>query len=87
MKRIVPLRPLIDVPAAFRRFGRRVRRKVEHKSMQVLIASLLRHALTAGGFAGIVSGDEIGQAAGAISTLIGLAWSVIPKLIAARRAI
>lgn len=54
--------------------------------MQVVIASLLRHALTAGGFAGIVSGDDIGQAAGAISTLIGLAWSVIPKLVAARKA-
>lgn len=54
--------------------------------MQVIITSVVRHALTALGMAGVLSGDEMNQAVGAISTLVGLAWSVIPKLIAAREA-
>lgn len=54
--------------------------------MTAVIASLVRHLLTAGGLAGVLSSDEVGQVAGALSTLIGLAWALVPKLLAARRA-
>lgn len=61
-------------------------RKGKERAMTAVIAGVVRHLLTAAGGAAILSGDEMNQAAGAIATLIGLAWSVIPKIVAARNA-
>ena len=44
--------------------------------MKRVIASLIRHALTFGGGAGVLSEDQIGQIAGAIVALVGIAWSL-----------
>jgi hypothetical protein len=54
--------------------------------MAVIIGSLLRHGLTAAGLLGVVSGDDVNQAAGAIATLIGILWSVVPKVISMQAA-
>ena len=58
-------------------------RKGAEKTMQTVIAGLVRHALTAlgGGLvaSGALSGDEMNQAIGAITTLVGIAWSVFAK--------
>ena len=54
--------------------------------MAVVITSIVRHALTAAGATAFLTGDDMNQAVGAIATLIGLAWSIIPKVLAARRA-
>ena len=62
-----------------------LKRKGAEKAMATVLAGILRHALTIAGGAGLMSGDEINQAAGALATLIGLAWSIAPKLIAARK--
>jgi len=52
--------------------------------MQSVSASVVRHLLTGLGAAGVLSGDEMNQVVGAIATLVGLAWSLIPKILAAR---
>ena len=53
--------------------------------MAIVITSLLRHALTAAGMTGVLADNDLMQAAGALATLGGLAWSLIPKLLAARQ--
>lgn len=56
--------------------------------MQAAITGVIRHLLTTvgGGLvaSGILSGDELSQAIGAITTLIGIAWSVLSKRKAAK---
>ena len=53
------------------------------KTMQVMVAGIVRHVLTTigGGLiaSGTLSHDELSTAIGAISTLIGVAWSVLGK--------
>ena len=53
------------------------------KTMQAAIMGVVRHLLTAlgGGLvaSGALSGDDLNAAIGAISTLVGIAWSVIAK--------
>lgn len=51
-----------------------------------VIASLLRHGLTAGGLGAVVSADGIEQAVGAVVTLIGLGWSVFNGIKDKRKA-
>lgn len=55
-------------------------RKPKGDPMQAIITALIRHALTLGGGAGLLSDDQATQAASALATLIGLAWSLIPKI-------
>lgn len=45
-----------------------------------IVAALLRHVLTAAGIAGVVEGDSLIQAAGALVTLASLAWSIVQKV-------
>lgn len=53
------------------------------KTMQAAIAGIIRHILTAlgGGLvaSGTLSGDDLNAAIGAITTLVGIAWSVFAK--------
>lgn len=53
------------------------------KTMQAAIAGILRHVLTAlgGGLvaSGTLSGDDLNAAIGAITTLVGIGWSVFSK--------
>lgn len=58
--------------------------KKEEKKMNTgVLSGVIRHALTfVGGIVGsdgVLSGDEMNMAAGAIATLVGLAWSVVSK--------
>jgi hypothetical protein len=50
-----------------------------HRSLRPtqIAAALLRHGLAAVGFAGVLEGNSLLQAAGAIVIPVGLAWSVI----------
>lgn len=61
-------------------------RIVKEKTMQAILGSIIRHALTAAGLGAVMSGDEMNQAVGALATIIGLAWSIAPKIVAARKA-
>lgn len=61
-------------------------RSFQEKQMAIFIGSILRHALTASGVGGVLSDNEYAQAAGAIATLVGILWSVVPKVIAAQKA-
>ena len=45
-----------------------------------MISLIIRHGLTIAGGAGMFSDTEMGQIAGAISTLGGLAWSAYRKI-------
>ena len=51
--------------------------------MQAAIAGVIRHVLTAlgGGLvtSGGLSGDDMNAAIGAITTLVGVVWSVVAK--------
>lgn len=47
--------------------------------MNVVIAVLLRHGLAAIGMTGVVSDDEMKQVAGAVVTLLMIAWSLWAK--------
>ena len=53
------------------------------KTMQAAIMGVIRHLLTAlgGGLvaSGTLSGDDMNAAIGAITTLVGIAWSVFSK--------
>lgn len=55
--------------------------------MQAIIAGLIRHALTTfGGGAlatGVVTGSEVDAIAGAVTVLIGVAWSIVEKRLVA----
>lgn len=59
-----------------------ISRKAE-RAMQAAILGVIRHVLTAlgGGLvaSGTLSGDDLNLAIGAISTLVGIAWSVVAK--------
>jgi len=44
-----------------------------------IVLAILRHVMTFGGGAGLVSENELAQAAGAITTLLGVAWSIWQK--------
>ena len=61
-------------------------RKAQHgaeKIMHAAIMGIIRHVLTAlgGGLvvSGTLSGDDMNAAIGAITTLVGIAWSLIEK--------
>jgi hypothetical protein len=57
---------------------KQVKNKVKEKVMNKVIASLLRHALTFGGGAGLtVSDNELELIAAGLATVIGTVWSVI----------
>jgi hypothetical protein len=47
--------------------------------MNVVIQVIVRHALSAIGFTGVVSDDEMKQIAGAVVTLLMIAWSLWSK--------
>jgi hypothetical protein len=55
-----------------------------YQEIRTIIASLLRHGLTALGLMGTVSDEQLGQIAGAIAIVLGLAWSWWQKRQAAR---
>lgn len=45
-----------------------------------IIGSLIRALLAAGGGAGVVSGDELNQLAGAVSIIVTIVWSIVQKV-------
>lgn len=47
--------------------------------MAAIIGSIIRQILTIAGMGGVVEGDDIQQAAGAISILISIVWSIMEK--------
>lgn len=47
--------------------------------MNVIVQVLVRHALGALGFSGVLSGDETKAIAGALTTLAVIAWSLYQK--------
>lgn len=47
--------------------------------MNVVIQVVVRHALTAIGFSGVLTDDEAKQFAGALVTLAMIAWSLYQK--------
>lgn len=56
--------------------------------MLTVVAGAIRHLLTwAGGGAVLASDNEITQVAGAVVSVIGFLWSVIPKVLAARKSL
>lgn len=47
--------------------------------MAKIIAALIRHALGTIGGAGLITGDQTEQIAGAISVIISVIWSILEK--------
>lgn len=62
----------------------------EVQTVREIIMGFVRHAITtAGGGAaatGLISGDDVVAAAGAIATLAGVAWSVASKWLDSRKS-
>lgn len=54
--------------------------------MNVVIQVILRHALSAIGFSGVISDDEAKQIAGAVTVLAMAAWSIYQKREQIRKA-
>lgn len=50
------------------------------QAITVVIASLLRHGITALGANGLIKEDDLTQAAGALMFIGGLAWSIFKGL-------
>jgi hypothetical protein len=47
--------------------------------MRTLLASLIRHALTAAGMVGLLTDAQLNDAAAALMLLIGIAWAAVDK--------
>ena len=55
------------------------KRKIEHHMTSAIIGSIIRHALTIFGGAGLISGSDSEQLASAASIIVSVVWSIIQK--------
>ena len=52
-----------------------LKRKVKERAMNAVILAVIRNGLKMGGMAGLFSDSQVNEAAGALSLILGLAWT------------